>query len=136
METRDGLSEDEREALQKELKVVELEEARLVQELEEVEKNRERAAVALEAAQAETETREQQERQCHRDYSKLQSELQDELWIVEYVLSDPDSLAKICDDGPLAIISNFRLGCVPTVLFAGVRSMQAGGWQPCCWWPV
>lgn len=39
--------------------------------------------MALEAAQAEIETMEQQERQCHRDYSKLQLELQDELWIVE-----------------------------------------------------
>lgn len=56
METRGGLSEDTREALQEELKIVELEEVRLVQELEGVEKNQERAAMALEVARAETET--------------------------------------------------------------------------------
>lgn len=56
METRGGLSEDTREALQEELKIVELEEVRLVQELEGVENNQERAAMALEVARAETET--------------------------------------------------------------------------------
>lgn len=50
METRDGLGEDARETLEQELKVVELEEVRLVQEVEEMEKNQVRVVVALEAA--------------------------------------------------------------------------------------
>uniref|UniRef100_G1PZN5 Beclin 2 n=1 Tax=Myotis lucifugus TaxID=59463 RepID=G1PZN5_MYOLU len=131
LETRDGLSEDAREALQEELKVVELEEVRLVQELEEVEKNRERAAMAQEVARAETETLEQQERQYYGDLGELQwqqLELQDELWSVEdrllYAQTQLTRLKKtnafkavfeICCDGPLAIINSFRLGCVPTV---------------------
>lgn len=68
MEARERISEDKRETLQEELKDVELEEARLVQELEKVEKNRERAAVALEATQVETEMLDQQERQYRGDY--------------------------------------------------------------------
>lgn len=68
MEARERISEDKRETLQEELKDVELEEARLVQELEKVEKNRERAAVALEATQVETEMLDQQERQYLGDY--------------------------------------------------------------------
>lgn len=50
LETRDGLGEDARETLEQELKVVELEEVRLVQEVEEMEKNQVRVVVALEAA--------------------------------------------------------------------------------------
>ncbi|MXQ79014.1 hypothetical protein E5288_WYG000473 [Bos mutus] len=41
LETREWTSEDEREMLQEKLKSVELEEARLVQKVEEVEKNQE-----------------------------------------------------------------------------------------------
>ncbi|KAK1328107.1 hypothetical protein QTO34_012530 [Cnephaeus nilssonii] len=131
LETRDGLGEDARETLQRELKVLELEEARLVRELEEVEENRDRAAVALQAARAETETLEQQERQCHGDLGELQwrqLELQDELWSVEHRLrSAQTQLAwlkktnafkaafEIGCDGPIAIINSFRLGCTPTV---------------------
>ncbi|XP_070257553.1 beclin-2-like [Myotis yumanensis] len=132
LETRDGLGEDVRETLEQELKVVELEEARLVQELEEVEKNRDRTAVALEAARAETETLEQQERQYHKDLGELQwqqQKLQDELLSLEdRLLYAQTQLARlkrtnafkaafeICCDGPLAIINSFRLGCIPTVL--------------------
>uniref|UniRef100_G1Q483 Beclin 2 n=1 Tax=Myotis lucifugus TaxID=59463 RepID=G1Q483_MYOLU len=132
LETRDGLGEDVRETLEQELKVVEREEARLVQELEEVEKNRDRTAVALEAARAETETLEQQERQRHKDLGELQwqqQELQDELLSLEdrllYAQTQLAQLKRtnafkaafeICCDGPLAIINSFRLGCVPTVL--------------------
>ncbi|XP_006757579.2 PREDICTED: beclin-2-like [Myotis davidii] len=131
LETKDGLGEDVRETLEQELKVMELEEARLVQELEEVEKNRDRAAVALEAAQAETETLEQQERQYYKDLGELQwqqQELQDELLSLEdrllYAQTQLSRLKRtnafkaafeICCDGPLAIINGFRLGCVPTV---------------------
>ncbi|XP_019503103.1 PREDICTED: beclin-2 [Hipposideros armiger] len=131
LETWESISEDEREMLQEELKDLELEEARLVQELEEVEKSRERTAVALEAAQAETETLDQQERQDQREYGKLQwqqLELQDELRSMEnrlrYAQTQLNWLEKanafrstfeIRHDGPLAIINNFRLGCLPTV---------------------
>ncbi|KAF6274421.1 beclin 2 [Rhinolophus ferrumequinum] len=131
LETRESISEDEREMLQEELKDMELEEARLVQELEEVEKSRERAAVALEAAQAETETLDLQEKQYQREYGKLlwqQLELQDELrsvenrlWYAETQLAWLEktntfrSTFVIHHNGPLATINNFRLGCLPTV---------------------
>ncbi|KAM7050303.1 beclin-2 [Molossus nigricans] len=123
-------SEDEREALQEELRGAELEEARLVQQLEEVERNQGRAAAALEAAQAETAMLDQQERLHHRDYSELhwqQLELQDELSSVENQLQLARaqlarlektnafrSVFEIRKDGPLAVINNFRLGCLPT----------------------
>ncbi|XP_004439641.1 PREDICTED: beclin-2 [Ceratotherium simum simum] len=131
LETRESTSEDERETLQETLKGLELEEARLVQELEEVEKNRDRAAADLEAAQAETETLSQKDRQLQRDYSKLkwqQLELHDELRSVKnrlwYAQTQLDWLEKInvfsatfeiWHDGPMGIINNFRLGCLPTV---------------------
>ncbi|XP_006086095.2 beclin-2-like [Myotis lucifugus] len=143
LETRDGLSEDARETLQGELKAVELEEARLAQELEEVEKNRERAAVALEAARAETETLEQQERQYHRDLRELQRqhlELQEELCSAEdRLLYAQTQLAwlkrtnafkaafEICCEGPLAIINSFRLGCHPTVPWSWSEISAAWG---------
>ncbi|XP_045715290.1 beclin-2 [Phyllostomus hastatus] len=127
----EGVDEDRREALQEELKDAELEEARLARELEETEKNRERAAAALEAAEAETELLEQQERQYQRDYSRLlwqQLDLSDELQSVEnqlrYAQAQLAWLEKtnawratfeIRDDGPLASINNFRLGCLPAV---------------------
>lgn len=56
--------------LQENLKILELEEARLVQKVEEVEKNQERVAAGLEAAQEETEILDQQEKQYQKDYSK------------------------------------------------------------------
>ncbi|XP_066216990.1 beclin-2 [Saccopteryx leptura] len=131
LETREGSSGDEREALQEELKGLEMEEARLVQELEQVERTRARAAVALQAAQAETEMLGQQERQHHTDFSKSQwqqLELCDELGSLEnqlrYAQTQLARLEKmdafrsafeIRHDGPLAIINNFRLGCLPTV---------------------
>ncbi|KAF6073102.1 beclin 2 [Phyllostomus discolor] len=125
------VDEDRREALQEELKDAEREEARLVRELEETEKNRERAAAALEAAKAETQLQEQQERQYRRDYSQLlwqQLDLSDELQSVEnqlrYAQAQLAWLEKtnawratfeIRDDGPLASINSFRLGCLPAV---------------------
>ena len=54
--------------LQEKLKSVELEEARLVLK---VEKNQERVAADVEAAQEETEMLGQQEKQYLKDYSKL-----------------------------------------------------------------
>nr|XP_010990371.1 beclin-2 [Camelus dromedarius] len=130
LETREWISEDDREMLQEKLKDLELEEARLVRELEGVEQKRERAAADLEAAQAETEMLDQQEKQHQKDYSKLkwqQLELHDELSSVEkglwYAQIQQDQLEKtsvfhatfeICHDGPVGIINNFRLGCLPT----------------------
>lgn len=130
LETRELITE-ERESLQEKLKGLELEETSLVQELEEVEKNRERAAADLEAAQAETEMLDQQEKQYQKDYSKLkwqQLELHDELSSVEKRLwyaqiqwhqlektSVFNATFEIWHDGPLTTINNFRLGCLPTV---------------------
>ncbi|CAI9179349.1 unnamed protein product [Rangifer tarandus platyrhynchus] len=131
LETREGMSEDEREMLQGKLKGLELEEAKLLQEVAEVEKNQERVAADLEAAQAETEMLEQQEKQYWKDYSKLkwqQLELHEELSSVEmrlqYTQIQWNKLEKtnvfnaafeIWHDGPLTIINNFRLGRIPTV---------------------
>ncbi|XP_057585745.1 beclin-2 [Hippopotamus amphibius kiboko] len=131
LETREWISEDERETLQEKLKGLELEEARLVQELEEVEKNQERTAADLKAAQAETEMLDQQEKQYRKDYSKLKwqkLELYDALSSVEtqlwYSQIQWDQLEKtnifnatfeIWHDGALPTINNFRLGCLPTV---------------------
>uniref|UniRef100_A0A8C6AQI4 Beclin-1 n=1 Tax=Monodon monoceros TaxID=40151 RepID=A0A8C6AQI4_MONMO len=104
---------------------------KLVQELEEVEKNQQRAAADLKAAQAETEMLDQQEKQYQKDYSKLkwqQLELHDELSSVEKRLwyaqiqwhqlektSVFNAAFEIWHDGPLTTINNFRLGCLPTV---------------------
>ncbi|XP_055276236.1 beclin-2-like [Moschus berezovskii] len=131
LETREWKSEDEREMLQEKLKGLELEEARLLQEVAEVEKNQERVAADLEAAQAETKMLEQQENQYWKDYSKLkwqQLELHEELSSVEMRLQYAqiqwnqlektdvfNATFKIWQDGPLTIINNFRLGRLPTV---------------------
>ncbi|XP_004716816.1 beclin-2-like [Echinops telfairi] len=122
--------EDTVEALQMELSGLELEERRLVQELDAVEKTRKQVAGDLEAAQAETETLNQQEQQHHKEYSVLECqglELLDELRSLEnrlqYVHIQVDQLAKtsifnmtfdISCKGPLGIINNFTLGCLST----------------------
>lgn len=131
LETKEGISEEVREALQEELKNVELEEARLLRELEKVEENGERVAAALKEAQVETEMLDQQERQYQRDCSEMkwqQLELNDELRSLDnrlrYAQTQLDQLEKtnafrstftIYHDGPLATINNLRLGCLPTV---------------------
>ncbi|XP_039081739.1 beclin-2-like, partial [Hyaena hyaena] len=125
------LREEELATLQGELEGLELQEARLVRELEEVDRNRERVAEDLEAARAETRMLAQQDERCWRDYSHLewqQSELQDELASKRNQLAHAqrqwDRLQKtnvfsatfeITHDGPVGIINSFRLGCLPTV---------------------
>ncbi|XP_006862450.1 PREDICTED: beclin-2-like [Chrysochloris asiatica] len=132
LETRElTTGENEMETLQKELKDLELEEERLVQELGNMEKNWKKAARDHEAAQAETEALNQQEIQYLRDCSALKRqelELFDELRSLEnqlkYTQIHLDQLAKtsifnmtfdIQYEGPLGIINNFKLGCLPTV---------------------
>ncbi|XP_054432447.1 beclin-2 [Pteronotus mesoamericanus] len=131
LEAGERVGEDDRETLQEELRAAELEEARLVRELEEVEKSRERAARSLAAAQAETAVLGQQESQYRRDCSALQwqqLELFDELRSVENQLHCAQTqLARlertnalrsafdIRNDGPVALINNFRLGCLRAV---------------------
>uniref|UniRef100_A0A673TAF4 Atg6 BARA domain-containing protein n=1 Tax=Suricata suricatta TaxID=37032 RepID=A0A673TAF4_SURSU len=123
--------EEELETLQGELEGLRLEEARLAQELEEVEKNRERVAEDLEAAQAETRMLDQQDVQYWRDYSNLQwqhLDLQDELTSRRnqrvHVQMQQDRLQKtsifratfeIRHDGPVGIINSSRLDSLPTV---------------------
>ncbi|XP_004690833.1 PREDICTED: beclin-2 [Condylura cristata] len=129
LESKQEAGPDETEALQDALKELELEEARLVQELEEVERSRDTAAAELEAAQAETEMLEQQEILDQREHSFLQwqhLELLDELRSVENQLCHAQNQQarlektnifratfEICEDGPLGIINNFRLGSLP-----------------------
>ncbi|XP_025859041.1 beclin-2 [Vulpes vulpes] len=128
---RGRICEEEMKTLQEELEGLELEEARLVQELKEVEKKQERVAEDLEAAQAETEMLEQQDKQYWKDYSNLkwqQLELQDELKSMERQLRHAQiqwgrlkktnvfsATFEIRYDGPVGIINSFRLGCLPTV---------------------
>ncbi|XP_064133018.1 beclin-1 [Loxodonta africana] len=132
LETRELTTcENEMEALQMELESLELEEARLAQELDDVEKNWKQAAGDLEAAQVEAEILNQQEKQSQRDYSVLkqqQLELFDELRSLEnrlrYAQIQLGWLTKtnvfhmtfdIRHHGPLGIINNFKLGCLSTV---------------------
>lgn len=108
-----------------------LEEARLVRELDEMEKDRQSMAAGLDVVQAETQMLHQQDEQHQRDYSKLgqqQLELQGELPSMENRLQHvqvqvgwlekTDAFGasfRIWHDGPLGILNNFRLGCLPTV---------------------
>ncbi|XP_008562950.1 PREDICTED: beclin-2-like, partial [Galeopterus variegatus] len=79
------------EEQQTELGDLEREEARLAQELEDVDMNLARAAVQLQAAQAET------------------AELQ------QWECNVFNATFKIWEEGPLGDINNFRLGSPPTV---------------------
>ena len=80
--------------LQENLKILELEEARLVQKVEEVEKNQERVAAGLEAAQEETEILDQQEKQYQKDYSKSKMATTRTTWRAEKC----GEAAMICPD--------------------------------------
>ena len=77
--------------LQEKLKSVELEEARLVLK---VEKNQERVAADVEAAQEETEMLDQQEKQYLKDYSKLKMAITRTTWWAEKL----GEMAMICPD--------------------------------------
>ncbi|XP_062938960.1 beclin-2 [Cynocephalus volans] len=119
------------EALQTELGHLQQEEARLARELQDVDANLARAAAELEAAQAETAELQQWERQVQRDFMALEWQqlgLQDELRSMEnqlrhardqlHQLKETDvfnATFKIWEEGPLGVINNFRLGCLPTV---------------------
>ncbi|XP_037661642.1 beclin-2 [Choloepus didactylus] len=131
LETGKLMSEFAKDMLQMELTGLELEEARLVKELEELEKNGKRATEDLRAAQVETEALDQQEKQNQRVYSELKQQeldLLDELTSVDnrlrYAQTQLEWLQKtnvfsitfdIWQEGPLGVINNFRLGCLPTV---------------------
>lgn len=81
--------------LQEKLKSVWLEEARLVLKVEEVEKNQERVAADLEAAQEDTEMLHQQEMQHQKDYSKLKMATRTTWWaekLGEMSIICPDSV--------------------------------------------
>ncbi|XP_002717697.2 beclin-2 [Oryctolagus cuniculus] len=121
--------EPETESLQAELRALELEEARLARELEDVDKGCARVAAALQEAEAETQELEQRERQSHREYSALkwqQLELCDQLGSIEnqlwYAQAQLHWLNKtsifqvtfeIREEGSVGIINNLRLGCLP-----------------------
>ncbi|XP_021517100.1 beclin-2 [Meriones unguiculatus] len=129
------VSEEEEEALQvrlrAELSCLEQEEAELVQELEDIHHHHARVASELEAAQAERKELHQQEQQHWVEYSALkmkQMELMDQLGSVENQLeyslrqlrllketSVFNTTFTISDEGPLGIINNFRLGCLPSI---------------------
>uniref|UniRef100_A0A2K6UVF5 Beclin-1 n=1 Tax=Saimiri boliviensis boliviensis TaxID=39432 RepID=A0A2K6UVF5_SAIBB len=108
-----------------------LEEQKLIQELEDVEKNRKMVAENLEKVQAEAERLDQEEVQYQREYSEFkrqQLELDDELKSVEnqmhYAQMQLDKLKKtnvfnatfhIWHSGLFGTIKNFRLGRLPSV---------------------
>lgn len=129
------VSEEEKEALRAELcaelSSLEQEEARLTQELEDLDGHHARVAAELRAVQAESKELYQQNEQHRADYSALkmeQLELMDQLSSVEnqleYALSQLCHLREtnifnatftILDEGPLGVINNFRMGCLPGV---------------------
>ncbi|EHB16504.1 Beclin-1 [Heterocephalus glaber] len=131
LEILEQMNEDDGELLQRELRELALEEEWLIQELEEVEKNRHVVAENLETVQAKAEWLDQEEAQYQREYSEFkrqQLELDDELKIVEnqmcYVQMQLDKLRKtnvfnatfhIWHSGQFGTINNFRLGRLPSV---------------------
>ncbi|KAM5272643.1 beclin-1 isoform 1-T1 [Ctenodactylus gundi] len=131
LEILEQMNEDDSEQLQRELRELALEEERLIQELEDVEKNRKVVAENLEQVQAEAERLDQEEAQYQREYSEFkrqQLELDDELKSVEnqmrYAQMQLDKLKKtnvfnatfhIWHSGQFGTINNFRLGRLPSV---------------------
>ncbi|MXQ99454.1 hypothetical protein E5288_WYG021270 [Bos mutus] len=71
LEILEQVNEDDSEQLGLELKELALEEARLIQELEDVEKNQKIVAENLKKVQAEAERLDQEEAQYQREYSEL-----------------------------------------------------------------
>ncbi|XP_063107693.1 beclin-1 isoform X2 [Cavia porcellus] len=131
LELLEQMGEDDSEQLQEELRELALEEERLLQELEEVERSRQGVAEDLETVQAEAEQLDQEEAQYQREYSEFkrqQLELDDELKSVEnqmrYAQVQLDKLKKtnvfnatfhIWHSGQFGTINNFRLGRLPSV---------------------
>ncbi|KAI5219284.1 Beclin-1 [Manis pentadactyla] len=131
LEILEQINEDDSEQLQMELNELALEEERLIQELEDVEKNRRIVAENLEKVQSEAERLDQEEAQYQREYSEFkrqQLELDDELKSVEnqmrYAQMQLDKLKKtnvfnatfhIWHSGQFGTINNFRLGRLPSV---------------------
>uniref|UniRef100_A0A8C6R7Q5 Beclin 2 n=1 Tax=Nannospalax galili TaxID=1026970 RepID=A0A8C6R7Q5_NANGA len=129
----EAMGEEERETLHAELRAelrgLEQEEAKLAQELEDMEQHQAEVSEELRATQAETEELYQQKKQYQKEYSALtwqQLELMDQLSSVENQLQYAqrqlwrlkktnifNTTFTIKDDGPLGIINNFRLGCLP-----------------------
>ncbi|KAB0341217.1 hypothetical protein FD754_018143 [Muntiacus muntjak] len=130
LEILEQMNEDGSKQLGLEPKELALEE-RLIQELEDVEKNRKIVAENLERVQAEVERLDQEEAQYQRDYSEFkrqQLELDDELKSVENQMHFAQmQLAKlkkinvfnatfhIWHSGQFGTINNFRLGRLPSV---------------------
>ncbi|CAH6789558.1 beclin-2 [Phodopus roborovskii] len=135
LERESLVSKKEREAMHlelcAELRSLEQEEARLAQELKDIDHHHARIAAELRAAQAESKELNQQNEQVLMEYSALkmeQLELTDQLSSVEnrleYAQRQLRRLRKtsifnitftILDEGPLGIINNFRLGCLPGI---------------------
>ncbi|CAO2594784.1 Becn2 [Lemmus lemmus] len=129
------VSEEETEALHAELRAelqrLEQEEARLAQELKDVDHQHPRIEAEFKTAEAEGRELGQQEEQHWKNYAALemeQLELMDELSSVEnrlwYVQRQLQCLRKadifnitftILDEGPLGIINNSRLGRLPGI---------------------
>lgn len=127
--------DEEKEALQvklqAELSCLKQEEAKLAQELEDVDHHHARVAADLQAAQEENKELSKQEQQHWVEYSVLkmeQLELMDQLRSVEnqlayarrqlQVLKETSIFSTaftISVEGPLGMINNFRLGCLPWV---------------------
>ncbi|NXL11473.1 BECN1 protein, partial [Mesembrinibis cayennensis] len=131
LEILEQMNEDDKEKLQTELKELALEEEQLIQELEDVEKNRKIVAEDFDRVRAEAERLEQEEAQYQKEYCEFkrqQLELDDELKSVEnqmrYAQMQLDKLKKtnvfnatfhIWHSGQFGTINNFRLGRLPSV---------------------
>ncbi|KAM6217438.1 beclin-2 [Rhynchocyon petersi] len=123
------MDKDEMKTLQMELQGLELEEVRLVQELDDLEKTWKQVAGDLGEAQAETETLEKQEQELQRETTVVEwqnQNLSDVLMSLDNRLQHAQSQLgqlittnifhmtfTICTEGPLGTINNFRLGSLP-----------------------
>lgn len=141
------VSEKEREELGAELRAelssLEQEEAKLAQELADLDGHHAKVAAELSAAQEESKVLYQQHEQHRAEYSVLkmeQLELMDQLSSVEnqleYAASQLSHLREtdifnatfiISDEGPLGVINNFRLGCLPEVQVGWTEISAAWG---------
>ncbi|XP_069093833.1 beclin-1 [Pleurodeles waltl] len=131
LEILEQMEEENQEKLEAQLQALTLEEERLIQELEEVEKTRKKVEEDVEKVSEEAQRLEHEEAQYQKEYSEFkrqQLELDDDLKSVDnqmrYAQFQLDKLKKtnvfnatfhIWHSGQFGTINNFRLGRLPSV---------------------
>ncbi|XP_069490274.1 beclin-1 [Ambystoma mexicanum] len=131
LEILEQMEEENQEKLESELQALAIEEERLIQELEDVEKNRKKVEEEVDKVSEEAQRLELEEAQYQKEYSEFkrqQLELDDDLKSVDnqmrYAQFQLDKLKKtnvfnatfhIWHSGQFGTINNFRLGRLPSV---------------------